>query len=903
MKSFIETLSSKDKYKEIGSFIDIMKTYLGESTYGFCFVDFNGVTVYLNSRIEEITGYKENEIIGKHISELEFIPAEERKKLTDFPHKKSASSEATLMCDVELIKKDGSNGYISITIIPIEQKGTHTLIGNIIFVFDRSEFQKTQDEQKLSDIAFKSIQEGTLILNNSREIIQLNDAVERIFGVNAPEVIGKNLFDVIKIIEPLEPEVKLQFQNFEIEGYAHFEHLVKTPTTQLWTDVVLQKVKDDNGNEVAILAIVTDITKRKKIEEALRFSDAAFKAIKEGVIITDTEFNITYWNEASEMIYGVSASEAIGEKIFDIMDILKPSQAEIKKNFKKLKTIGYIHSEHLIKTGNRKLWIDAASQTIKNENEENIAILSIVTNIDERKKMEEALAEEIFRRNTLFEQTPVGIVIIDTTTAHIMEFNEIACRQLGYSREEFATLTIMDIEAKETAAETKASILKVQKEGSADFETLHRTKHGKIRNIHVIAQLVNTASGKVYQCVWQDITDSKQAERKLRESETRLAEAQEIAKLGNWHRDIKTGELFWSNEMYRLLGYQPGEVPPSKELYLSLAHADDRELLNKAMNANTDKGTPFDIVSRFYRKDGEIWFANSKSRAILDETGKPIELFGSIQDITEQKNAEEKEKQMQQEIDITSRLASIGEMASGIAHEINNPLTSIIGFSQLLMNTIPPETIKLPEDKIKVTHDSIKEDLKTINQEAQRVAKIVSGLLTFARQQKQGWSIIDINEIISDTLELRLYTMKMNNIKVKTELSPSLPNTVGDRGQMQQVFMNIILNAEYALEQVKNRTFLVKTEHIDGIIKISFTDNGPGISKENLGKIFEPFFTTKEVGMGTGLGLSICHGIISQHGGRIYARSKSGHGASIIIELPVKKKTAASKGNAKREKQ
>ncbi len=232
------------------------------------------------------------------------------------------------------------------------------------------------------------------------------------------------------------------------------------------------------------------------------------------------------------------------------------------------------------------------------------------------------------------------------------------------------------------------------------------------------------------------------------------------------------------------------------------------------MNANIDKGTPFDIVSRFYRKDGEIWFANSKSRAILGETGKPIELFGSIQDITEQKNAEEKEKQMQQEIDITSRLASIGEMASGIAHEINNPLTSIIGFSQLLMNTIPPETIKLPEDKIKVTHDSIKEDLKTINQEAQRVAKIVSGLLTFARQQKQGWSIIDINEIISDTLELRLYTMKMNNIKVKTELSPSLPNTVGDRGQMQQVFMNIILNAEYALEQVKNRTFLVKTEHI-----------------------------------------------------------------------------------------
>jgi PAS domain S-box-containing protein len=112
MESFIEKLSPKDKYKEIGSFIDIMKTYLGESLYGFCFVDFNGVTVYLNKKIEEITGYTQDEIIGKHISELEFIPTAERQKLTDSPQKSSASNEATLMCDVELIKKDGSHGSI-----------------------------------------------------------------------------------------------------------------------------------------------------------------------------------------------------------------------------------------------------------------------------------------------------------------------------------------------------------------------------------------------------------------------------------------------------------------------------------------------------------------------------------------------------------------------------------------------------------------------------------------------------------------------------------------------------------------------------------------------------------------------------------------------------------------------
>jgi PAS domain S-box-containing protein len=339
--------------------------------------------------------------------------------------------------------------------------------------------------------------------------------------------------------------------------------------------------------------------------------------------------------------------------------------------------------------------------------------------------------------------------------------------------------------------------------------------------------------------------------------------------------------------MYRLFGYQPGEVTPSSELYSSLAHNDDRELLNKVINTNINQGKPVDIVSRFYRKDGEIWFAHSKSRAILDKTGKVIELFGSIQDVTEQKKTEEKEKQMQQELNIASRLASIGAMASGIAHEINNPLTSVIGFSQLLMDKMPQNAIQLPMDEIKVTHDAIREDLKIINQEAQRVSKIVSGLLTFAHQQKPGWSVIDINEIILETLKLRSYEMKINNIEVTTELSETLPITIGDSGQIRQVFLNIILNAEQALSNVTNRMLSVKTESTRDIIRISFTDNGPGIDKENLTKIFDPFFTTREVGQGVGLGLSICHGIITQHNGKIYAESQSGHGATFIIELPI----------------
>jgi len=258
--------------------------------------------------------------------------------------------------------------------------------------------------------------------------------------------------------------------------------------------------------------------------------------------------------------------------------------------------------------------------------------------------------------------------------------------------------------------------------------------------------------------------------------------------------------------------------------------------------------------------------------------GKTVKLTGTFQDITERKQAEEREKQLQQQLNLSSRLASVGEMASGIAHEINNPLTGVIGFAQLLMQR------DIPED--------IRKDVEIINNGAQRVASIVSRLLTFARQHKLGREYVNINDAITSVLELRSYEMKVNNIEVVTQLAPHLPQTMADVNQLQQVFLNIIINAEKEMTAAHRRGKLsVKTERINSSIRVSFTDDGPGISKENLDKVFNPFFTTREVGDGTGLGLSICHGIITQHNGRIYAQSELGKGATFVVELPIVAKT------------
>ena len=244
-----------------------------------------------------------------------------------------------------------------------------------------------------------------------------------------------------------------------------------------------------------------------------------------------------------------------------------------------------------------------------------------------------------------------------------------------------------------------------------------------------------------------------------------------------------------------------------------------------------------------------------------------VSVTSIIRDITER-------KKMEEQLIVTDRLASVGELASGIAHELNNPLTGVIGFSQLLLDKDIP--------------DDVKEDVKIIYSEAQRAAQVVKGLLTFARRHLPVKQLVNINSIIEKVLEIRAYEQKVSNIRVNTRFASDLSQVMADYFQLQQVCLNIIINAEHFMIEAHHKgTLTITTERTEDIIKASFADDGPGISKEDLEHVFDPFFTTKEVGKGTGLGLSICHGIIAEHGGRIYAESESGKGATFVVELPI----------------
>jgi len=251
-----------------------------------------------------------------------------------------------------------------------------------------------------------------------------------------------------------------------------------------------------------------------------------------------------------------------------------------------------------------------------------------------------------------------------------------------------------------------------------------------------------------------------------------------------------------------------------------------------------------------------------------------LSIIEVLRDVTERKQAEEKEKRLQQQLDLSSRLASIGELAAGVAHEINNPLTGILAFSQRLLR--------------KSTDKKVSQDLERIHNEALRAATVVQNLLTFARRPEPKKEYCDINDILQKALALRAYELKTSNIEVVADLARGLPKIIADFHQIQQVFLNIIMNAEQAMtEAYRGGKLSIRTQQMMGHITISFTDDGPGIPAENLSKVFNLFFTMREKTSGTGLGLSICHGIVTSHGGKIYAKSEVGKGATFFVELPI----------------
>jgi two-component system NtrC family sensor kinase len=768
------------------------------------------------------------------------------------------------------------------------------------------------------------------------------------------------------------------------------------PASPVWLRPLIDALFVVLASICATYLVAKLVLKRTETEEALYTEknklQSLIDSLEYALTIQDKDYNVIYQNEPSRISSG---GNRVGEKCYWVYEGRDEvcHGCPVEQAFKDGKS-HTTERQRLSPSGEVTFWENTANP-IRDSQGNIISCLEIGRNITERKKTEQALADEATRRRILIDQSRDGIVVLDKN-GKVYEANQQFAEMLGYTPEEARQLSVFDWEFLYPREQVLEMIRTVDEAGD-HFETQHRRKDGSTYNVEISTNAATFAGQKLIFCVCRDITERKKAEEAIRIAEKEKVDildsmseivifqdlehhmlwvnkvASESACLTNeqisgrycydiwaqrnkpcvgcpvakarqtgqpqeaeiatpdgkvWFiqgypmRDEKgvitgllevalditkrkhveealrqsekkyknlaeaTSDLIWESDergyftfvspkIKDILGYEAKEIIGKIRTLDLIPKAEVKEWFKRFKQINAKQEPFFGLEITNLHKNGNPVLFEISGIPKLDSDGNFIGYVGINKNITER-------KRMEEQLMLTDRLASIGELASGIAHELNNPLTSVIGFSQLL----------LEED----ISPNFKEDIGTIYSEAKRASTIVKNLLTFARKHAPMRQLSQINNILEDVLKLRSYEHKVNNIELKKRFAADLPEIMVDYFQMQQVFLNIIVNAESAMLEAHGRgKMVITTARNNHTVKVSIADNGPGIAKEYLRRVFDPFFTTKEVGKGTGLGLSICHGIVTRHGGRIYAEGAVNEGATFVVELPLDGNPGASR--------
>ncbi len=630
--------------------------------------------------------------------------------------------------------------------------------------------------------------------------------------------------------------------------------------------------------------------KRKKTTGRLtlvtkRVDSEMFEAIAElgndGILVFDQHHRIEYANRMASEITGYSNEQLLKMTILDLLD--KPHQSFIEDLF--------IHPEWYGEKTCTEAYVITAEGELK-EAEICIALArsshemmkgyAYLKDITERKRFERELkaSEEKLRR--LFERVRHGL-FISSKEGRFLECNQALLDMLGYDdKKDFLRIDITR-EVYANPKDRETFMERIQREGFVqDMEVDFKKKSGEKITVLLTGYPIKNDSGDIvgYEGINLDITERKRIEDELREANEFFRNLIESSVDGIIAADMTGNIMIFNKGAEVLTGFTAEEVIGKIHITQIYPPGVAKEVMKRLRSP--DYGgvgkllpTQFNVVNKW----GEEIPIQLSASLIYDQKGQEMATVGIFTDLRPRVAMEKKLQETHLQLVNSEKMASLGKLAAGIAHEINNPLGGILIYASLMMED-------LPED------DPKRADLARIVQEAGRCKEIVKSLLEFARQTEPKKEPTDINRAIQDGLFFLVNQALFHNIRIVKELDPSLPLVHGNASQLKQVFMNIIVNAAEAMHG--NGTLTIKTSFSsdENKVTIEFTDTGEGIPEENLSRIFDPFFTTKDVGKGTGLGLATSFGIIEEHGGRINVKSKVGEGATFSIELPVHLETS-----------
>jgi PAS domain S-box-containing protein len=372
-----------------------------------------------------------------------------------------------------------------------------------------------------------------------------------------------------------------------------------------------------------------------------------------------------------------------------------------------------------------------------------------------------------------------------------------------------------------------------------------------------------------------DVTERRRAEEILRRSEAYLSEAQRLSHTGSWALIPATGEItYWSEEAFRLQGFDPAERLPRFEELRRRFHPDDRVRATEHFKTAIREKVDFDVIYRIVHPGGEIREIQSIGHPVFGPSGDVVEFVGTVMDVTERRRAEEE----RQALAHANRITTMGQLTASIAHEVNQPIAAVVTNAQAALRWLNMQ----PSDP-----EEVRQALDRIVRNGRRAGDVISRIRALVAKAAPRNDQLDINEVILEVIALTRSELRGSGTSLQTQLADGLPLILGDRIQLQQVMLNLIFNAVEAMSGSRDgsRELLIRTEQDGpGGVLVAVQDSGPGLTPGSGDRLFDAFYTTKPGGMG--MGLSICRSIVEAHGGRMWATANLPQGATFQFNLP-----------------